>query len=166
MPKNYSSQSIPNNNTGSTNDTFVNSTTTTTTNISNEEQIKLREYDRRNRANTANELAGETKEPELNQASISSLTLPEIQDDGSSWTDGSVTITEYKTMTLDEFNSIALAVAVECEGENLASKMAMTQYIYDLSQVEYIGSGLTILLKAKGFKGDRTSVEEKTKMKQ
>lgn len=163
MPKNYSSQLLSNNNTGNTNDTFINSTTTTTTNISNEEQIKLREYDRRNRANTANELAGETKEPELNQASISSLTLPEIQDDGSSWTDGSVTITEYKTMTLDEFNSIALAVAVECEGENLASKMAMTQYIYDLSQVEYIGSGLTILLKAKGFKGDRTSVEEKDK---
>ncbi len=165
MPKNYSARNLGNNSNNSSNNTVnsYSSTTTTTTNISNQDQIKLKEYDRRNRANTANELQEETKPIQLNQADISGLSLPEIRDDGSNWTDGSVSITEYKTMTLDEFNSLALAVAVECEGENIASKMAMAQYLYDLSQTEYKGSGLTVLLKAKGFKGDRTSVEQQDK---
>jgi beta-N-acetylglucosaminidase len=158
MPKNKSSQTIENNN-DSGNSTYVDSSTTsTTTTIDNSEQIKLKEYERRNRANTANQLQEETKPIELQQASISGLSLPAIQDDGSAWTDGSVTIEDYRTMTLDEFDTLSRTVAAECEGETMACKMAMAQFLYDVSQQEYNGAGLTIITQSSYFKHDKTNI--------
>ena len=127
--------------------------------FTNTDQIKLNEYNRRNRANTASELAEDTAPIQLDQSDISTLTLPEIEDDGSAWTDGSVGITNQRDMTIDEFNSLALTIATECEGEPFACKMAMAQYLYDKSQVYFGGVGLTAILQNLFFKVDKTKVD-------
>ena len=131
--------------------------------FTNTEQIKLNEYNRRNRAEMADQLSEDTEPIKLEQDSISDITLPDIEDDGSDWSDGSVQITEYKTMTTDEFNSLALCIAAECEGETIACKMAMAQFLYDTSQRSYNGGGLTSITKGNYFSSDRTQVEEKDK---
>ena len=129
--------------------------------VDNTDSIKLNEYNRRNRATNAKELANTTAPIKLKQADISGLSLPDVEDDGSTWTNGSVNISEYKTMTTDEFNALAIAIATECEGETLACKMAMAQYIYDSIQFHYKGSGITAYIKNNNFSSDKTSQEEK-----
>ena len=64
-------------------------------------------------------------------------------------------------MTTDEFNALAIAIATECEGETLACKMAMAQYIYDSIQFHYKGGGITAYIKNNNFSSDKTSQEEK-----
>jgi len=135
--------------------------TSSSTVTDNANTIKMKENERRNRAETAEDLAEITKRIELDQASISDLTLPDIEDDGSEWTNGSVALTEYKNMTTDEFNAIALTVATECEGETIACKMAMTQYIYDSIQCKYKGNGITAYIKNRDFTVDKTVQEIK-----
>jgi len=152
MPRNASAQCI---------NGPAGTSTTVSASIDNSDAIKLNEYNRRNRAANAEELADTTAPIELDQASISELSLPDIEDDGSAWTDGSVTISEYKTMTTDEFNALAIAIATECEGETLACKMAMAQYIYDSIQFHYKGGGITAYIKNNNFSSDKTSQEEK-----
>ena len=152
MPSNASAQYI---------DGPAGTSTTVSASIDNTDAIKLNEYNRRNRAANAEDLASSTAPVELDQASISELSLPDIEDDGSAWTDGSVSISEYKTMTTDEFNALAIAIATECEGETLACKMAMAQYIYDSIQFHYKGSGITAYIKNNNFSSDKTSQEEK-----
>lgn len=129
--------------------------------FTNTDQIKLNEYDRRNRAENAEDLSSVTAPVQLDQASISELTIPPIEDDGSAWTDGSVNISKYMTMTTDEFNALAITIATECEGETLACKMAMAQYLYDISQFYYNGQGLTAICKQNGFVSDKTTMEQK-----
>lgn len=176
MPLNSSTQYIngpansTNNSTNSINSSNTNTTTSTnntssqttiSASIDNSDIIKLKEYDRRNRAANAESLKASTAPVQLNQADISSLSLPPVEDDGSAWTDGSVNITEYRTMTTDEFNALAIAIATECEGETLACKMAMAQYIYDSIQLYYNGSGITAYIKNNNFSSDKTSQEAK-----
>lgn len=127
--------------------------------LTNTDQIKMNEYDRRNRSATGEQLEEATKKPELNQADISNLTIPPIKDDGSNWTDGSVKLTDTKEMSTDEFNSIALTIANECAGEKFACKMAMAQYIYDKAYMSFNGNGLTAVLRNDFFKDDKESVE-------
>ena len=103
----------------------------TTVTIDNSEAVALKEADRRNRYNTSKDLTKSLKETKIKQGSLANYKLPDVQDDGSNYTDGSVDITETRTMTIDEFNSIAYVVASQCEGEKLNSKMAFTQMIYD-----------------------------------
>ena len=129
--------------------------------VTNAEQIKLNEYDRRNRDSMADELYEDTKDVELNQADISDLDIPDIEYDGSDWTDGKVKIKRYIDLTTDEFNALALTIATECEGETIACKMAMAQFIYDMSQEYYSGQGLTLILKNGYFKEDKTTSEVK-----
>ncbi len=138
-----------------------NQTATSGLAIDNTNILKQKEYDRRNRAENAEELSDITTLEEIEQASISELSLPDIVDDGSEWTDGSVTINKYKTMTTDEFNALAIAIATECEGETLACKMAMAQYIYDSLQMHFQGGGITAYIKNNNFTSDKTSQEEK-----
>lgn len=154
MPDNASAQYL-------TGPAGQNQVATGTTSLDNTNVLKQKEYDRRNRAENAEKLSSVTSEPELEQASISELSLPYVQDDGSDWTNGSVKISEYRTMTTDEFNALAIAIATECEGETLACKMAMAQYIYDSIQLHYKGNGITAYIKNNNFSSDKTSQETK-----
>lgn len=126
--------------------------------ISNADAIKLKEKERRVKGEIADELAEETKPIELDQADISGLTLPQVKDDGSNYTDGSVTINERRTMTINEYNALAIIVATECEGERLDSKMAMAQILYDrATDPKKSFGGLTVITKNHiDFHGERT----------
>ena len=136
---------------------------TQTVTITNEEQIKKNEIERRNQDNLYNSLKKETAEPKLNQADISELELPEPEDDGSKWNGGKVKITETKTLTNEEFDSFARVIATNCEGEKLDCKMAMAQLLYDqLTDPRKTYSGAsTIAENATVFKEDKKEVEKK-----
>lgn len=126
--------------------------TSSTVNVTsdNSNLIKEKENNRRNRAASATQLATQTTAPQLQQADISGLNLPNAEDDGSPYTDGTVKTDpryEAKTMTLDEYNSLAEAVAIACEGEKLDSMMAMSQELYDLATDPYHNyGGITAIL--------------------
>jgi hypothetical protein len=126
---------------------------------SNADLIKIKEYERRNRSNLAKDLAKETEDIKLTQANISKLTLPNVKDKDKE-SEGKVNITEYKTMTKDEFDSIAVTIASECEGESMACKMAMAQFIYDSSQKNFDGQGFSMLLKDNTFYKDKTEPDK------
>lgn len=100
-------------------------------NLVNKGQIDLNESSRKNQAKMAASLAKATAKPKLKQGNIDNLSIPDVADDGSKWTDGSVKITEYRTMSVDDFNGLARVVATECEGEKQDSMMAMAQLLYD-----------------------------------
>ena len=148
---------------GSTSKTASSGATTTANskNTNNSAQAILNEYDRRNRTENYKQLQEEFKSPELEQADISELELPEVEADHSNPSDGSVTQTRERTMTTDEFSALALTVAAECEGEPIEVKMAMAQLLYDLSQEKYKGNGITLITQSNYFTADRSDVEEK-----
>ena len=128
----------------------------------NEGQIQKNENERKAKEEIANDLKKVTKQPKLEQADISGLTLPEVKFDTNS-KGTQVKQTGTKTMTQDEFNSLAYTVATECEGESLRSKMLMSQLLYDKVTDETKSySGLTTITQNDtDFKEPKRHVEEK-----
>ena len=136
---------------------------TQTVTVTNEEEIKRREAERRSQEDISKSLKKETAPIKLNQAGISELELPEPEDDGSKKSDGKVKITKVETITNDEFQSMARTIATNCEGEKQDAKMAMAQMLYDrLTDPKKTYSGITTITEnTTQFKEDKKEVEEK-----